>query len=723
MAQFNKCDISKSTKRRRILLDKETVDFFSDSHINSQLQLQPSTSQDINADLSKEVLKLPKDGVDDNILCSNNTSSNTQFSPINHSIDDDYSDIENISLSSYSDDDLDDHYYNSTTCIINNLDGKNEVLKILAQWAIAQNITLTAFSALLKLLKNHSCFSDIPVDARTVLKINNVYQPNAIQVVSPGLYYHFGVANGLINSLGDFIGKFGDVIHINIGIDGLPLTKSSSSCFWPILGYARYPNLKHVFLIGLYWGKDKPHNSNTFLKEMVSELKELYTHGVQTVFRKKTVVVDAFCCDCPAKSYVLSIKGHAGYSSCTRCQVEGERVNNTTCFLGTNFLKRTHIDFINRSDDDHHVTDTISILTEVPEIDMVNDFSLDYMHLVCLGVMKKMLLLWLGVFKKSSVLVRLPNKNVNKITNHLLSMNPFIPTDFSRKSRALNEVSRWKATEFRLFLLYTGPIVLKNVLGYDCYFNFLCLHISFRILLSPNSSEKLVNFSQKLLEHFVEKFDELYGAQYVSHNVHGLLHITDDYRKFKSLEECSCFPFENFMKVLKKMLRKHEKPLEQIIKRYHESLIFNKPDIKDKSKNEIIYNKKHNNGPLFENLTSPQFQIVLKNEIKINIKSMSDNYIGFQVDKKLMIFKVFNICHNPLNNKSVFLARRFELVEQYFDVPIDSLKLGIAIVKNLSKSYFTVDIESTHFIKYIIFFDYENNINVSYPILHSSDEI
>jgi len=54
---------------------------------------------------------------------------------------------------------------------------------------------------------------------------------------------------------------------------------------------------------------------------------------------------------------------------------------------------------------------------------------------------------------------------------------------------------------------------------------------------------------------------------------------------------------------------------------------------------KLFIKKKHNNGPLFENLTSPQFQIVLKNEIKINIKSMSDNYIGFHVDKKLMILK------------------------------------------------------------------------------------
>ncbi|CAI6361382.1 unnamed protein product [Macrosiphum euphorbiae] len=81
MAQFIKNDISKSTKRRRFLLDKETVDFFSDSHINSQLQLQPSTSQGINADLPKEILKLPKYAVDDSLF-SINMSSNTKFSPI-----------------------------------------------------------------------------------------------------------------------------------------------------------------------------------------------------------------------------------------------------------------------------------------------------------------------------------------------------------------------------------------------------------------------------------------------------------------------------------------------------------------------------------------------------------------------------------------------------------------------------------------------------------------
>jgi hypothetical protein len=53
-------------------------------------------------------------------------------------------------------------------------------------------------------------------------------------------------------------------------------------------------------------------------------------------------------------------------------------------------------------------------------------------------------------------------------------------------------------------------------------------------------------------------------------NIHGLLHLVDDYDRFGSLDNCSTFSFENYMKVLKSMIRKPDKPLEQVIIRYNE---------------------------------------------------------------------------------------------------------------------------------------------------------
>lgn len=341
---------------------------------------------------------------------------------------------------------------------------------------------------------------------------------------------------------------------------------------------------------------------------------------------------------------------------------------------------------------------------------------MDYMHLLCSGVVKKLILLWLGMFKKSPVSIRLQTRDVNTISNRLLSIKPYISCDFARKPRRLHEISRWKATELRLFILYTGPIVLKNILLNECYSHFLCLHVAFRVLLSSNSSEKLVNYSEKLLIHFVERFEEIYGSQFVSHNVHGLIHIVDDYRQFGPLDKCSCFPFENYMKVLKRMVRKHEKPLEQVINRHQEFVTFSKPKLLNTS-DKIIYKNLHNSGPLPENLTTPQFKIVIKNGVKININSISDCYIGYENDKKLSIFKIINICHDAITGRKVFLSKQFKQIKQYFEKPISSLKLGIAQVDNLSESYITIDIEHINFTKYIIICN--ENQNVAYPILHS----
>lgn len=127
---------------------------------------------------------------------------------------------------------------------------------------------------------------------------------------------------------------------------------------------------------------------------MVNELKELSTIGISTPYGEKFVTVNCICCDVPAKSFILKTKGHTGFTSCSRCFIDGVRTGSRTCFPGTRFIKKTHTDFINSTHEEHHVTDSISILTNVPHIDMVYNFSLNYVHLVCLGVVKKLILLF-----------------------------------------------------------------------------------------------------------------------------------------------------------------------------------------------------------------------------------------------------------------------------------------------------------------------------------------
>jgi len=86
------------------------------------------------------------------------------------------------------------------------------------------------------------------------------------------------------------------------------------------------------------------------------------------------------------------------------------------------------------------------------------------------------------------------------------------------------------------------------------------LSLAMIILLSPDYGD-YINIAKKILDNFVTQFDILYGRHIISHNVHGLTHTCDDYIKFSPLDNCSTFPFENYMSTLKNLIRKPEKPL------------------------------------------------------------------------------------------------------------------------------------------------------------------
>ena len=51
-----------------------------------------------------------------------------------------------------------------------------------------------------------------------------------------------------------------------------------------------------------------------------------------------------------------------------------------------------------------------------------------------------------------------------------------------------NLPERWKATEFKLFLLYTSPVALKDKIAKELYDNFLLLSVAIHLLANPTSA-------------------------------------------------------------------------------------------------------------------------------------------------------------------------------------------------------------------------------------------
>ena len=98
---------------------------------------------------------------------------------------------------------------------------------------------------------------------------------------------------------------------------------------------------------------------------------------------------------------------------------------------------------------------------------------------------------------------RLATRHVDEISKKLLEIEQFVPREFVRKPRGLQDIDRWKATEFRQFLLYTGELVLKGTLRNDLYSHFMTLSVALYILVSPRLVQAHKDYVHQLLVYFV----------------------------------------------------------------------------------------------------------------------------------------------------------------------------------------------------------------------------
>lgn len=120
------------------------------------------------------------------------------------------------------------------------------------------------------------------------------------------------------------------------------------------------------------------------------------------------------------------------------------------------------------------------------------------------------------------------------------------------------------------FLLYTGYLGLESVLSPKSYFHFLFLSITFRILLEDNRNirGKCLIYARYLLRYFVSKCRDLYGSTFTLYNVDNLIHVWQDVDNLNVyLDKISNLPFENYLQVLNKFLRKSRNSLSQVVMR------------------------------------------------------------------------------------------------------------------------------------------------------------
>lgn len=639
-----------------------------------------STASDIN--IIETFINTPSLHSNNIFLCQNikgseNSNNKNQCSNISvdthysQQIDDDVNDYNfeseavNNSNSNNNDINKDIYKYIKNDLLENVTDNSLQFLSWFRRWAVKYNISHVALNELMAGIKPYC--PQLPKDARTLLR--TIRKVNAEG--EPKNYYHFGLRNCIENLLSrqSFINL--SIIEVYINIDGLPLFKSSSSEVYPIL-CSIISNCSEVGVVGIYNGNQKPPDANIFLQSFVKEARDLTINGIEIKGQIYPFKIRAFICDVPATSFIKYTKGHTGYNSCNKCTVKGEYFLDRVCYPYFNYFHlRTDNEFRQKLDKHHH-TGT-SILETIPNIDMVNDFPSDPMHLLYLGVVKKLVNLWC----KGKPKTKLSYHQISEISKLLIDESCNIPCEFNRKSRTLLEYKRWKATEFRTFLFYTGPVVLKSVLKTDKYLNFLSLHVAVTILSNSMHMEQYIEYAKLLMQYFVKTFIILYGKENASHNIHNLLHLSNEAEKFGTLQEFSAFPFENYLQSILKLIRKNDKPLEQIVRRISEHNFCLNTKFNMRSNNEPELLNPHFNGPLVNHQNCKQFSKVKFKNFMLKTRE-PDNCCCLN-DGTIIVIK--NFASNI--EGTIVIGHKYRSLQDFYSEPCKSSTFGIYVVDNI----------------------------------------
>lgn len=199
---------------------------------------------------------------------------------------------------------------------------KNENLRTsLRKWAIEFSIKHSALKSVIGIinLRFEKGSNILPEDPRTFLQTPRTVKTIAL---SDGEYWH----NGFENCLKDVFVNISEHVEIsvNINMDGLPLFKSSKTEFWPILfNITEMPEVPPM-AIGIFCGKTKCNNLDSFLLPFVEEMKKIMADGLVINSYKITVSIRCFVCDSPARAF---IKGNKTY------------IINCNCFLSYTFFQ------------------------------------------------------------------------------------------------------------------------------------------------------------------------------------------------------------------------------------------------------------------------------------------------------------------------------------------------------------------------------------------------
>lgn len=210
---------------------------------------------------------------------------------------------------------------------------------------------------------------------------------------------------------------------------------------------------------------------------------------------------------------------------------------------------------------------------------MVSQFVIEAMHGIDLGVTKRVVKAILG---NNTAGPNLSKSELSELDARFISFRAHVPSEFVRKPRSFKELAGFKAAEFRQMLLYTLPVLLKNIVSPAIYNQVVKLHVAVRLLSDSAKYRDNIAAARELINEFVDQYDATIGKQNFTFYTHCLLHIVDCVEKYGCLYSWSGYKYENHMRIIGRLLRRQHGHIQQFFNRIEELRYANELESKHK---------------------------------------------------------------------------------------------------------------------------------------------
>ena len=466
-------------------------------------------------------------------------------------------------------------------------------------------------------------------------------------------------------------------IQLNLNLDGVPIFKSRKFSIWPFwLQVVNLPpklrsSFKNNLLLGLWQGISKPDWETILPKisfEMESLEKPSFNEHIGTFKCKFCLLI----CDMPAKAAALNMNQFNGFNGCTHCLMIGKREDHRTLYPCTdNAPLRDEKSF---SQNAKKAEETKKVVAGIKGQSFLKshfafpwDAPVDPMHQIYLGTGKSLTKRFVSSLKKFE----------------LSTLNTFlqilrIPNEFLRRPKKVEEISYWKAGDFKLMFLHIIPLIIGQFksLADKKKKKYQKLSLAVRLLSLKQVREEHVKEASSLIQSFFSNFTEIYGTNMQSYNFQSMRHLCDQVRRVGPLWNTSAFSYESANHFLVKNVAGTVKSPEAIVEAFLKSKeVFicddTEPDFETLKKFSKVSTDCHNfckifPGPqdFFGRFRTPDGVILSS----LSYSRLNDNVSNCVIQTRSGIFVQVE-CYLSIESTLFAIVRTFRNVKTFDELP------------------------------------------------------